>query len=54
MINRRLYFDDRRGVEEPLNEMDSYGRGLVVHATYHLQFFNRVNDVSLQRKIQLL
>ena len=27
MINRRLIFDDARGVGEPLNEMDGKGNG---------------------------
>lgn len=28
MQNRRLYFDDARGVGEPLNETDSNGYGI--------------------------
>jgi len=35
MINRRLYYDDDRGVEEALNETDAYGNGITVPATYH-------------------
>ena len=34
MQNRRLLFDDNRGVEEPLNETDSSGRGIEVNAKY--------------------
>lgn len=34
MINRRLYYDDKRGVVEPLNETDSYGNGLTVNANF--------------------
>ena len=34
MQNRRLYFDDWRGVEEALNETNSYGYGITVPATY--------------------
>ena len=47
MQNRRLYYDDERGVGEPLNETDSYGNGITVHATYHMQFFNRNLENSL-------
>lgn len=28
MINRRLYHDDARGVNDPLNETDAYGYGI--------------------------
>ena len=46
MINRRLYYDDRRGVGEALNETDSYGNGITVHTTYHLHFFDRSKEPS--------
>jgi len=36
MQNRRLFDDDWRGVEEPLNETDEYGKGIMVPATYRL------------------
>ena len=34
MQNRRLYYDDWRGVDEALNETDFYGNGIIVHASY--------------------
>jgi hypothetical protein len=40
MINRRLTHDDQRGVDEPLNETDSTGQGIIVPATYWIQVFN--------------
>jgi hypothetical protein len=46
MQNRRLFKDDERGVDEALNETDSYGNGLTVHCLYHLQFFNTSVDYS--------
>ena len=36
--NRRLFFDDDRGVEEPLNETDQFGNGVSTFARYHLLF----------------
>ena len=36
MQNRRLLFDDNRGVEEPLNETDFLGRGIEVNAKYYV------------------
>lgn len=34
--NRRLIFDDDRGVEEPLNETDRLGNGMQVNSKYYL------------------
>lgn len=34
--NRRLLFDDQRGVREPLNETGSDGYGLQINARYWL------------------
>jgi len=34
MQNRRLFYDDHRGVVEPLNETDSAGYGIQVDALY--------------------
>ena len=45
-MNRRLYKDDNRGVDEALNETDEFGNGIVVHAFYHLQIFNRSLEKS--------
>jgi hypothetical protein len=36
MQNRRIFFDDSRGVEEPLDETDKYGYGITVSANYRL------------------
>ena len=51
LMNRRLYYDDSRGVNEPLNETDSYGNGITVPATYHLELIDRSASVSSQRFI---
>jgi hypothetical protein len=36
MVNRRLYHDDGRGVNEALNETDSFGNGIIVHSFFHV------------------
>jgi hypothetical protein len=54
MQNRRLYYDDSRGVDEALNEKDQYGNGITVVATYHLEIFNRGKQSSYQRNTQLM
>jgi hypothetical protein len=36
MHQRRLFFDDWRGVGEALNETDEFGNGIRVDATYYL------------------
>jgi hypothetical protein len=36
MHQRRLFFDDWRGVGEALNETDEFGNGMRVDATYYL------------------
>ena len=36
LINRRLYYDDERGVGEALNETNAYGNGIEVHARFYL------------------
>ena len=54
MQNRRLFFDDDRGVEEALNETDSFGNGITVPATYHLHLFDRTVEESAQRYIQMM
>lgn len=51
MQNRRLYFDDDRGVGEALNETDGEGNGIVTHCSYHLQFFDRTKESSMQRSV---
>ncbi|CDW74355.1 glycosyl hydrolases family 38 protein [Stylonychia lemnae] len=54
MQNRRLYHDDDRGLSEHLNETDSNGKGIIVPATYRLQFLERANDFSYQRTEQIV
>jgi hypothetical protein len=51
MQNRRLNFDDHRGVGEALNETDSFENGITVHCLYHVQFFDRTKDFSYQRQV---
>ena len=53
MQNRRLLFDDNRGVGEALNETNKEGRGIEVNAKYFIQIFNTDKTSSLQRKTQL-
>jgi len=53
MQNRRLYYDDYRGVGEALNETDAYGNGITVSATYRMQFFDTRKETSQQRATQL-
>ena len=52
MQNRRLLFDDNRGVAEPLNETDPEGRGIAVNARYYVQIFDTSRTDSLQRQTQ--
>ena len=50
MQQRRLLDDDGKGVEEALNETDSYDDlGIQVAAKYHMQIFDRIKGKSLQR-----
>jgi hypothetical protein len=49
--NRRLIFDDDRGVDEPLNETDSKGYGMKVNARYWLNIFDLARGYSAQRPI---
>lgn len=50
--NRRLLFDDDRGVGEPLNETDPQGFGMKVNARYWLNIFDLKYGHSAQRPIQ--
>ena len=47
MQNRRLLADDRRGVDEALND-----EGIAVNAHYYLQFFDYTKTKSSQRTVQ--
>lgn len=49
--NRRLLFDDDRGVGEPLNETDSQGYGMKVNARYWLNIFDLKYGESSQREL---
>lgn len=53
MQNRRLFFDDARGVGEPLSENGTFGNGIQVQATYSVHFVNRSATYSKQRFHQL-
>ena len=54
MHNRRLFFDDSRGVGEPLSENSTYGNGISVQATYTVHFVNKTQTYSKQRYQQLI
>ena len=50
MQNRRLLWDDDKGVDEALNETTRADqKGLQVNAKYYVQIFNHITGVSLQR-----
>jgi len=44
MQNRRLFYDDNRGVSDPLNETDKFGNRITVPATYYLHIFDRTKE----------
>lgn len=52
--NRRLLFDDSRGVGEALNETDALGYGMKVNARYWLEILDFTKEKSQQRQQQLL
>ena len=47
MQDRRLLFDDQRGLNEALNETNEYGTGIQVNAKYSIQIFDRTKTASL-------
>ena len=47
MQDRRLLFDDQRGLNEALNETNEYGTGIQVNAKYYIQIFDRTKTSSL-------
>ena len=53
MQNRRMYYDDGRGMGEPLNETDEYDMGIIVPAQYIQRLYNPKKEQGLQREIQL-
>lgn len=44
MHNRRLYFDDHRGMGEALNETDEFDNGITVTSNYYLHVFNAAQE----------
>ena len=54
MHDRRLLFDDWRGVGEALNETNIEGTGIQVNARYYVQIFDRDTTESAQRQQQLI
>ena len=47
MQNRRLYYDDKKGAFEGLDEQDEYEMGIRVPATYHVQVHQYETEPSL-------
>lgn len=48
MLHRRLLMDDSRGVDEPLNELDTDGEGLRQRVRHYVVFGERWRDVQVQ------
>lgn len=46
MQNRRLFYDDDRGLDQPLNEKDRNGKGIAVNALYRVQLFDFTQEGS--------
>jgi len=46
MQNRRMYYDDGRGMGEALDETDAMGNGIIVPAKYYLQLFDFTQEAS--------
>ena len=44
MLLRRLLYDDSRGVEEVLNEIDENGKGLMLEFQHYLVFNDKSNN----------
>ena len=36
MMNRRLYYDDGKGVDEALNERNKYGHGIQMRSLFYI------------------
>lgn len=54
MQHRRLLIDDSKGMQEPLDEKDSDGRGIRVKAKYWMQIHRTSKTPSKQRHQQML
>ena len=51
MQNRRLLYDDNRGLDEPLDETQENGKGIAVNAVYRVQLFDASDPSrSMQRR----
>jgi hypothetical protein len=46
MQNRRLFFDDGKGVNEALNETNEAGMGIIVPSKYFVEVFNTKKQFS--------
>jgi hypothetical protein len=46
MHNRRMYYDDHRGMGEALNETDAKDSGITVVSNYYVHLFNSSLEVS--------
>jgi hypothetical protein len=53
MQNRRIPAEDDKGMGEYLNEMDQFGHGIRVPATYYVQIIDESKVEDQQRKVQL-
>ena len=51
MIHRRLLDDDAFGVDQPLNETEFGGRGLVARGTHYLLFDPNVEDQLVRTRL---
>jgi len=52
MIQRRILHDDNRGVDEPLNEVDSEGKGIKLLMSHFLFFDLDTDQDNKQREVQ--
>lgn len=52
MQNRRLPELDGKGMGEWLNETDQYGNGIRVPATYYIDLYRQIDNISSQRSVQ--
>jgi hypothetical protein len=51
MIHRRLLDDDAFGVDQPLNETEFGGKGLVARGTHYLLFDPNVEDQLVRTRL---
>ena len=53
MQNRRLYKDDNKGLDQPLNETTEFGYGIYTQANYYVEIFQPNVTLSNQRSMQI-